>query len=160
MLLKLQSVLIAVALLMISADVVLAKFNAVYSDLEGLSAHSFQPDHSCPNNATNSHNISVELIEALFNRAQEVGSLADSTIGHLNISNLQVLQSSSDGYACSMINEFVSLWELDHDPRNERTYHKIGDVYFMTIWHNGNHLGFNPIYVFDRNFNPILIAAI
>lgn len=117
-------------------------------------------DYTCPDPSTldDPHNISDKVIERLLEGNSTAEHRVEQGLNHLDISQLTALRTETDGYSCYQINKFVDTW-LEIGPKDKKSYFKIGATYFMVIWHDGNMLGFTPLYVFGSDYEPISIGA-
>ncbi len=121
-------------------------------------------NYTCPDPdlINDKHNISEKVIRVLLERPSHETHRNERGLNSLNIENLVILETNTDGYACSKLNEFANTYKLgdpEIDPGHKLSYFKIDSTYFMVLWYDGNMFGFTAMYVFNDQFEPISIGA-
>lgn len=118
-------------------------------------------NNPCPDSLDSPHNVSANLIKVLLtsNSPTKQQERIDSGIDHLDFNDLELLSSPADNYACNQLSNFKDYW-LEDKPNTEYTFYKIDNYYFMVSWYNGNMLGFQPVFVFNSQYELIGLWSI
>lgn len=122
---------------------------------------SSNTNNPCPDSLDSPYNVSANLIKVLLtsNSPIKQQERIDSGIDHLDFNDLELLTSPADNYACTRLSNFKDYW-LEDKPNTEYTFYKIDNYYFMVGWYNGNMLGFQPVFVFNSQYELIGLWSI
>lgn len=115
----------------------------------------------CPDSLDSPYNVSSKLIKIVVTSesANRIEERVESGINHLEFDELELLISPVDNDACTKLNDFREDW-LEEKPNTEYTYYKIDNYYFVVAWYNGNMMGFQPVFVFNSNFDLVGLWSI